>query len=213
MAQIPAYCPDCKSIFPSPIGIGGGVRASFAGLGTNCPVCGSRKAQINEGLYTSANDTLTLISGPDFSRKTLELFQGITKQFTEGIISKEEAQRQARDISPQLEILFNRFFTFGIPALTLLVALISLYLQYEGNVSSSEDSKKILDALLSHPYSVQEFQDETRINEKGERGAEANTHNKSMPASSPPERKPSNRQKKRIILGLRRRQFSPDRSH
>jgi hypothetical protein len=181
----------------------------FFDVGTNCALCGSLNARVSEGLFATANNAIQMLSGPDFSRQNLEIFQGITKQFTDGSISKDEAQQQARNISPKLELLFNRFSSFGIPALMLLVALISLYLQYEGNKASSEDSAKILNALLSHPYSVQELQDKNHIGRQGQPPTEANATKKSTPVGSSVERKPKERQKRRIARALRRRQLAP----
>jgi hypothetical protein len=182
-------------------------------VGMQCPVCGNPNARVSEGLFTTANNAIRMLSGPDFSRQNLKIFQGITKQFTDGSISKDEAQRQARSISPQLESLFNKFSTFGIPALTLLVAIIALYLQYEGNKSSSEDSKRLLDTLLTHPYSVQEFQDKNRIDQKGQSPTEPETVNEPSPVNSSTKRQPSNRQKVRIARALHRQEFGPAHSH
>jgi len=186
---------------------------SFSDVGMTCPVCGNPNAVVSEGLFTTANNAIRMLSGPDFSRQNLKIFQDITKQFTDGSISKDEAQRQARNISPQLESLFDKFSTFGMPALMLLVAIISMYLTYEGNKSSSQDSRKILEALLSHPYSVQEFQDKNRIDQKGQSPTEPKTVNEPSPVNSATKRQPSNRQKMRIARALHRRQFAPARSH
>jgi hypothetical protein len=198
MPRVPAHCPKCGSIFPAPVEIGEGAFMSFSNVGMTCPVCGNPNAVVSEGLYTTANNAVRMLSGPDFSRQTLKIFQEITKQFTDGSISKDEAQRQARSISPQLESLFNKFSTFGMPALMLLIALISLYLQYEGNNSSSEDSKRLLDAVLSHPYSVQELQDKNRIDQKAQSPPESKTVNEPSPVNGATKLQPSNRQKVRI---------------
>jgi hypothetical protein len=209
MARIPAYCPKCKSIFASPVGGDNGAMISITSVNTNCPVCGSLDAKVSEGLFATANNAITILSGPAFSRDTLEVFRGITKNFAEGTISKEEAQQQSRDISPQLETLFNKFFSFGIPALMLLIAIIGLYLQYEGNISSSEDSKKILDALLNRPYSVQELHHKDGIEKKSQSPSESKPTNKPSLIDGPAERKPSNRQKVSAAKALHRRQFYP----
>ena len=213
MARIPAYCPRCKSIFPSPVGGDDGALISISSVETNCPVCGNLNARVSEGLFATANNAITILSGPGLSRDILELFQGITKQFTEGTISKEEAQQQSRNLSPQLETLFNRFSSFGIAALMLLISIIGVYLQYEGNESSSEDSKKILDALLSHPYSAQEYQDKNRIDQNSQSPPESKTISEPSPVDGPTERKPSNRQKKQISRALHRRDFGGSRTH
>jgi hypothetical protein len=107
MARVPAYCPKCESIFPAPVQIGEGAFMSFSNVGMKCPICGNPNAVVSEGLFTTANNAIRMLSGPDFSRQNLKIFQDITKQFTDGSISKDEAQRQARNISPQLAVIFQ----------------------------------------------------------------------------------------------------------
>jgi hypothetical protein len=50
--------------------------------------------------------------------------------------------------------LLDTLSRFGLPAVVLLVSIIPLYLQYEGNRSSSEDAKKLLEAITEQTFVV-----------------------------------------------------------
>ena len=73
--------------------------------------------------------------------------------------------------------------------MTLLVCIFSAYLQYEGNKSSSEDSGKIVEAILSRQYStVQELRSEPRVENKGRAQTQAKTNSASTIVANPPSR-------------------------
>jgi hypothetical protein len=75
MARPPASCPKCGSIFLAPVEIGEGAFMSFSSVGMKCPVCGNPNAVVNEGLFTTANNAIRMLSGPDFSRQNLEILE------------------------------------------------------------------------------------------------------------------------------------------
>ena len=213
MTSLPAYCPKCKSIFPfSEIGIAEGVSVALSNIGTNCPVCGFKDARVSDGVYKATKDAIEILSGPDSTRAMAEALKLVVERFASGELSREQAVQQASDLSPKYGTLLNGLSSLGIPALMLLIAIIALYLQYEGNKSSSEDAHKILDAITEQSFLIQD---------KDKRGVDAERR---TPSSKEPERKstsikdPSTRRadinkKRRNTLRSRRRDFGGSRCH
>jgi hypothetical protein len=145
MTAILASCPDCGAVFPVPNLLEG--TAQFIGSRTRCPNCGSRQARINDGLYKATRGTAELLSGPESTRATIEAFNALMQRLRDGEISNEEALKEAAEIAPKYALLLKEWLPLGLATIGLLVALLQAYLQYEGNKSSSEDSKKIWNAI------------------------------------------------------------------
>jgi hypothetical protein len=144
MPPVPAFCPRCKSIFPGPISVGPGSSIGVTNVLTNCPICGFEEAKISDGVYRARQDAMEIILASDSTHEILETLRTLAERLSSGAIDKTVALEQARELPPKYAALFETFATLGLPALALLIAMISAYLQYEGNKSSSEDAKKIL---------------------------------------------------------------------
>lgn len=157
MTTLPTFCPNCKSIFPfHGIGLGEGVTIDLRSIGTNCPVCGYQGARVSDGVYKATKDAIELVSGPASTRELLEALRKLTERLSAGEINKAEAIQEASALSPQYASLIATFANLGIPALSLLVALISAYLQYDNNQSTGEDAKKLLQAITEQTFSMKQ---------------------------------------------------------
>jgi hypothetical protein len=155
----PAYCPNCKSIFPArAIEISGGAQIGISNILTNCPVCGFENARVSEGVFKATNDAIELITGPSTSRAMLESLREIAQKVQSKKITQEQALAEAKTISPTAVTLLEKFFTFGIPALALLISIISVHLQNEGNKSSSIDSEKLYGVVTEQIYSLKNIE-------------------------------------------------------
>lgn len=145
--SLPAQCqnPKCKAIFPSGFGMDG-KNISFFGCASQCPVCGSN-AEVVTGTFSVRDGILEIISAPDSSRDMLRAFLSIAEKAKEGTISEQEAVLEAKRINPKYAGILEVAFSRGMPVLVLLVTILQAALQYEGNASSTEDMKKLLNAI------------------------------------------------------------------
>jgi hypothetical protein len=153
---LPAQCqnPKCKAIFPSGF-YTDGKNNSFVGNASQCPVCGSR-ATVVDGTFSVRDNILEIISAPASSRDMLRAFLSIAEKAKEGVISKEDAISEAGHINPQYAGILQAAFSHGMPILILLITILQTTLQYEGNVSSSQDMKKLLDAVTAETMVLQD---------------------------------------------------------
>jgi hypothetical protein len=143
----------------------------------------------------------------------LEMLQSLATQVVDGKINKDEAARQVRHVSPKLAAVFSSFLSLGLPTLAVLISLISAYLQYEGNASSTEESEKILNAILSQTYSMTEFQNRPSAQDRSTPSTKAKSKNEPAFIGDMPKGKPNARQGRRRALRLRREQFGNARPH
>jgi hypothetical protein len=176
MSALPAYCPKCHSIFPChAIGIMEGVAVNLTSIGTNCPVCGFGGARVNDGVYRATKNAIEVLSGPDSTRIMMEALKALLERLAGAEITKDTALEEAAELSPKYAALLDAFYKLGFPPITLLIAIIAAYLQYEGNKSSSEDMKHILDAITEQTIVLKDVMHKPRIDGKrsGPSGKEA----------------------------------------
>ena len=221
MPHPPAYCPNCQSIFPArAIQISGGAELGISNVLTDCPVCGFGKAQISEGIFRATNDAIELVSGPEFSRVSLELLRGIAERVASHKISQEQALNEAKAISPNAASILEKFFKFGVPSLALLVSLISLYLQYDSNKSSSIDSDRLYNAVVEQTYSLKKIakqlkktSNENRIHDKGARPTKPEAAAKAIAPKKSSNRRSEVKKKRREDLKKRWHELGRSRTH
>ena len=134
MTALPAYCSNCQTIFPfHGIEIGVGATIGIGNVATNCPVCGSTNARVSDGVYQANSTAIQVLSAPESTYAIIEVLKTLAEQAARGQISKEEAIQKAGDLSPKYAALMEAFAKLGLPGLALLVMIITMYLQYEGN--------------------------------------------------------------------------------
>jgi len=212
MSALPAYCPKCHSIFPFRlIEIAEGSGVSLTNIGTNCPVCGFEGARVSDGIYRTTKNAIELLSGPDSTRIMLEALKALTERLAAGEITKDEALREATELSPKYAELINLFTTLGIPTLALLVAIITMYLQYEGNKSSSEDAKKLLDEITEQTIVLKDVMHENRIKYESGRPSGKEPQRESSSGKNPSNRRAQVNKERRKRLKERRCVFGPAR--
>jgi hypothetical protein len=113
--------------------------------------------------FTNATkDTIEVLYGPDSTRAMAAALKAIAERVRTGELSREEAVRQAADISPKYAALLDTCIKIGIPAVALLVSIIALYLQYEGNRSSSLEANKLLDEVTKQTHLLKDMRGEVR---------------------------------------------------
>jgi hypothetical protein len=215
MTDFPAYCPNCKSIFP----FRGfrieeaNVKVTFIDSKTTCPICGNLEAKISDGTYQANSTAIQVLSAPESTLAIIEAFRLLAEQAASGQISKTEAIQKANDLSPKYAALIDQFAKLGLPGLALLVAIIALYLQFEGNKSSSEDSKKILDAITGQTLVLKDKHYEPHIDQKGGGPAYKEPKQKLSAGKRPSGRRSDVNKERRKALKSRRDAFGRTRQH
>ncbi|MER8753533.1 hypothetical protein NKH57_30790 [Mesorhizobium sp. M1050] len=216
MANLPGYCPSCGTIFsvPNIVGGGGNVRITMIGNVINCPnpKCG-KTARLADGEFNINANEASLISGPPLTRTILNQLQNISNRAKAHEITPEEAVEQVAQIAPELGRVMERAITLGLPILSFLVALIALYLQYEGNRSSDEFETAALSLMARQTQAVEVLatskKDEpnNRVDDKGSNPAKAKADKKSVTVKSPSKRRNHINDERRRKLIEQRKDF------
>jgi hypothetical protein len=89
------------------IAIETGSTLNLSNIGTNCPVCGFGAARVSNGVYKATQEAVELLSGPDSTRAMLEALKAVAERLKAGEISKDEAIKQAGEISPRYATLVH----------------------------------------------------------------------------------------------------------
>jgi hypothetical protein len=214
MTALPAYCPNCQSIFPFyGIKLGEGATIGIGNVATNCPVCGSKHARVSEGVYQANSTAIQVLSAPESTYAIIEALKVLAEQAAKGQISKEEAIQKAGDLSPKYAALMEAFTRLGLPGLALLVTIITVYLQYEGNKSSADDLHNILNAVTEQTLVLKEHHYEQKIQKKSTAPATHKAKQKSSLHKDPSSRRAQVNKERREKLTNRRIAFGGARGH
>jgi hypothetical protein len=105
----------------------------------------------------------------------MEALKALLERLAANEITKVTALEAAAELSPKYAALLDAFTKLGLPSIGLLIAILAVYLQYEGNISSSEDMKHILDAVTEQTIVLKDVMHDQRIDDKrsGPPGKEA----------------------------------------
>lgn len=83
---IPSRCRDCAHVWDGAgaVGLSGGAQVWNFGVTTRCPKCGG-VADVSDGHFTTdADDSLVMLSGPDWSRDFIGLLRATLEQVIRG---------------------------------------------------------------------------------------------------------------------------------
>jgi hypothetical protein len=186
---------------------------TLKGNKTNCPVCGFREAQISDGIYQANSTAIQVLSAPESTYAIIQALRALAEQAAKGQISREEAIQKAGDISPEYAALMEAFAKLGLPGLALLVTIITVYLQYEGNKSSAEDLHNILNAVTEQTLVLKEQHYEQQIQKKSTAPATHKAKQKSPLHKNPSSRRAQVNKERRERLINHRMAFGGARSH
>jgi hypothetical protein len=213
MPRIPAQCPRCQAIFPTPISISNSSNIELRNNITNCPVCGFSEAKIAEGVFSATRDAIEVISGPDSTRAMVEALKQVAERLKQGKITKEEAVKQAEEISPRYAALVNAFASQGIAALGLLIMMFALYLQWEGNNSTEEFQNKLLDAVTQQTFLMKEVSNKQSVDRESRKPTAKKSKPKPTALKNKSTRRSQVRKERRERLIERRKSFGGARTH
>lgn len=92
----PAQCGSCGHIHEATeYGMSHVFNASFTGMPSKCPRCGSR-SRVVEGSFATAGDSLRLLSGPE---STLEILNQLARTIRDSVAAGETPEQTADRIS------------------------------------------------------------------------------------------------------------------
>jgi hypothetical protein len=131
---LPAYCPNCKSIFPSRNYNIGTPHFYSRDNEETCTSCGFERAKLSDGLFNLASKAVQVLSAPDFTIVMLVAVKAVADQILDDSLAPEAALKKLRSINPKFSRLAERAWKYGLSALTFLAAVASVsagYLSYE----------------------------------------------------------------------------------
>jgi hypothetical protein len=232
MTALPASCPNCERIFPvtQAIHIGSDIGATVEIEGdfhVVCPGCGSNKAKIARGIYTVEKEALQILSAPDSTRDMAEALKLVAERLREGKITEEQATKEAEAISPRAAQLLKLFLRLTeSQRVSLLVAILTVYLTMSGQQSSdegqqkllegqqeqTETQKKMLDAFTEQTIVLKGIQQHLLQRER-EQPSSKETEGKASTLEQQPKGNPKVKKKGRAKAKQRRAAFGGARSH
>jgi hypothetical protein len=124
---LPAFCPSCKSIFPSKNYNFGGRFFTVWGNEETCPECGFEHAKLSEGIFDLASEAVKVLSAPDITHAMLAALRKASDKVVAGKIEPENAAAELDIVSQKLGMVFRKAFMFGKPAITFLLAIVGAY--------------------------------------------------------------------------------------
>ena len=205
--DVPAFCRKCQTIFPSGVRIGANVAdANVHSNLSTCPTC-EAPASVASRLLGATTDAIGVISGPDSTPAMIEAFQAVTEKLRTGEITTQKAIKQAEVIEPRYGEIIDAFASQGLNALPMLGGMLSLYLRWEGNKSSSEFQEELLEAVTKQTFVPKHISENGRIQNKSPAPAKEKTKSKLPAIKDGPHRRVQARKKRRQNLIQRRREF------
>lgn len=103
----PAFCPT-DGVFPAQAIViaEGATDTRLLNIRTNCPVCGGG-AEIIPGIYDATHEGLNLLLDSSISPAALTAIKNLAERAQKGKISPEDANKEAKTISPAAAKLFD----------------------------------------------------------------------------------------------------------
>ncbi len=174
MPQIPAFCPNCRLLFPTRIFVAEGASVGMFGSVTNCPRCGGR-ANFSDGIYEAVGNLLKITQDPKFKAEVLATLAGILQHPVGSDDEVEASARAAEALHPGLGDLVRRAYKKGIWVVFALYMLSKCDLTLDATVDINQ--------LIEQ---IQDFSSESLDRTQKDKG----TNNASPPGESTQEEKP-----------------------
>lgn len=223
--SLPAFCPRCKSVFPSRNYEIRSPRLSVQDNEETCPNCEYEHAKVNDGIFDLTADAVRIITASDFTYATLAALLALAGAVVEERIAPEEAVARYKAISPRLGRIAKAAFGIGGAALTFISAAIAyrslilqqesvdiakeqLRLQQQSNASSDHALEQTLHALSTLELTLKHPQEDGRQTKRAgppERKSGPEPGSLKLEA----QRKPKARQMRREADKARRHAFNP----
>lgn len=123
--RLPAYCPRCQSLFPSPISIEPVGRQALGSATVACPRCGTT-SPIASGIFELANGFIELIGNERMPIAALEQFAEYLSSHDPNSVSEEDVAQAADEADPRLGKFVRNSYELNFPTIMLLLVLIAI---------------------------------------------------------------------------------------
>lgn len=127
MQALPAYCSQCKLIFPAQgIGGAGGGTATFRGNKENCPRCGFL-ADVADGTFAFDEGIVRLIKGSSWTRQQMAMMERAyrdlaeKKEVTPGVL--DVLAKVSPDLGTAANAVTGKYGVGVFAAITLMLLL------------------------------------------------------------------------------------------
>lgn len=159
MVGVPVFCPHCGLLFPSQVFQGPSYNFTLQGNTEMCPNC-YKQAIIADGTYTIANDTLTLLEGPEFTVELLKEFGQLLKKIKFEVITPDQFKAEAEAISPVFKpvaekIVQNTHWFIIAYLLYTILSNVSFVIKLDAKV----DINKLIEQAYEMIYQSDEAED------------------------------------------------------
>lgn len=140
MSQVPAFCSNCGSIFPSKLlSFVNSTNITIKGCEEPCINCGSI-AKVPDGVYNFIGETIELLSGSESTVQQLNRLAEILNSFKDRDSTYEEVMEEVEQETPQMSSLLEKILPktkdhlYGF--ISIIIGIISLL-----NAMSTDDQK------------------------------------------------------------------------
>jgi hypothetical protein len=147
---LPAFCPQCKSIFPSRNYNLSGPNFHMWDNEETCPECGYEHAKLSEGVFNLEEETIRVLSAPDFTHAMLRQAKRVADDVISGRIDENDGTKAFVAISPKFRKLISKAGRFAYKAAMLIATLVAAYynyMQYE-HPKSDVRPQTVLESVL-----------------------------------------------------------------
>jgi hypothetical protein len=144
MADIMAFCENCKRYFRSSIGINPGVSVKLTRVGSVCPYCSTTTA-MPDGIYSGVSDTLVRFTSLKIPPEQVSLF-----------IRTFQTALKTRNEPAEIEAYLQKKFKFTkllqlpktLKELIALAAFLVLILsKYDGKIPQAKDKDQAIQII------------------------------------------------------------------
>jgi len=159
MPQLPAFCDNCGTVFPSGFAIIGVASATFIGNKSGpCPVCGSM-GSVPDGVFSAADNVIRLLSGP---QKTIEQLQRLASVISEARRTAsepkdalEKIKREAPELNSIIDALpktRNELYGFLTVILMAVGTVIAFFALYKDRSPSEVEVQSMIEKSIEHSF-------------------------------------------------------------
>lgn len=135
--NLPAICPRCNIMFPSPISLVG-VRMVISHVAVPCPQCGGY-ASLIDGEYEVTTNAIKILTAAALPSNVLFAFAQLLQKTNEQHSSIDELQQAAQQISPQLGKVVEVIKHSNLKAAVILILLVIILYKCNFNLNANVD--------------------------------------------------------------------------
>ena len=137
MPIIPAFCENCKLIFPSPFEIQNSTNIGFQDVGISCPRCGHR-AIIPDGVYDVIENTIKVVKGSSLSKQKIKEYKSLIGYLKSKNADYDNVKEEIQKNAPEL----NSLIGFLPKTRNELYTILALIIAVRSLINQDDDDEK-----------------------------------------------------------------------